>query len=260
MLNNFNNLLKSVIWQDILASKSDDGNEKAAEQDPGWIKSICDSNYFFLRYLKDAAEKCNVIPTKQMENMFVLYGNLDDLMKFLKSFKVDKDYMENPSEFLMYTPVFMFGDQNHGLNVDERFPEIDYMRYGVSNTHDLENRLAQTFDGTWIDLYRGEGPKRVRIGKIKPADLAVELKNAVDLVNPGHGKNDPIWLKVEINCNGMKNTVWDEIADYVDVPDDLEKKLHEKDDYEFDYNQLHVNEKTPFEGGEEAVKMAKREK
>ena len=250
MLKNFNNLMKSILWQDLLNVEPG-----AQPQDPGWLRSICDTNLFFLRYLKDAAMKFNIVPTKQFENRFILMGSLTNMVKFLKAFKVDKDFMENPADFLFYAPTFMFGDQNHYLNADEQFPEIDFMRYGVDNTHDMENALRQTFDGTWIELYQGDGPKRVRIGKATPKDLAAELTKAVKMVNPEYEDSQMLWLKVEVNCQGLKNAIWDEIANYVDTPEGLEKKLHEKDDYEFDYTQLNVKDKTPFEGADEAQKV-----
>lgn len=253
MLTNFNNLLKSALWQEI--QNNDDEEQKT---DPGWLRSICDSNMFFYKYLKEQSEKNNVIPMKQMENMFAFFGNLDDIVKFLRSFKVDKDFMENPEEFLVFAPSFNLGDQNPPMSRDERYAPYTY---DENSEHYIENLFNEKFDGTWIDLYKGEGPTRVRIGKIKPNDLATELKKAVDLLLPGHKKNVPVLLKVEINCRGLVNAVWDELSDYVDIfGGDFEKKLHEKDDYEFDYNQLNTKEKTSFEGAEDSIKMAKKEK
>lgn len=239
MLKNFNNLIKSAVFPAILAQEED----AAAKLE--WAKSIFDTNLFFKRYIEEPAKKAGVAALKQRENSFLVAGQIDAVKAFFKALKVDSNFIEEPSKFLIYSPCYTFGDVNHSLAPDEVFPEIDYQRFNVPHSRSLENQLRATLDGTWIDFYTGNPADLHKATQVKPSDLPKLIDAAVELVNPEADGSTVIYVEFTVNCAGRANEVWDEMASTVYDPEEILKSNKESFDESEDFDYSALNTKDP---------------
>ena len=225
MLKQFDKFIYNYISE---SSENEDDTKKKIE--------VFTTNEFFFRFVKPIAEETGVLVTKQRENTFLVYGALKDVKNFFTKLKVDDTFMEKPSEFTIYSPMFTYGDQVHNLKRDEDYP-IYHDANHPTQTHEIDNLARDVIEGRWYSLIDDESTKKIK--GIKPVDITRYFKEFYPKADKKFNEETTIYVEFQVNCDRRANQVYDEMSEYARNPDEMNDHTNEDPD-DFDYTQLNV--------------------
>lgn len=224
MLNNFNNMIKSYLFQD---AETDDEKSK--------IINAYNTNEFYLRFIQNIAIDNKVNATKQRNNCYLVYGTIRNLINFFNNLKVDKSFMKSPDDFKIYSPIFSFGELHANLKFDQYFPMDNYLKTCVPFTHETENFTGKITEGRWFNF--SDNMQRT-IKNIKPADVKNLLKSMFSKSDKFLDECN-MYIEFQINTDNLSNQLWDEMTEYAKTPEEM-NEIFNDNDIDFDYSQLNV--------------------
>lgn len=228
MNSKLNRFIKSLILE-----YSTDENDKKR------IREMYHTNEFYLKFISTLAEECNVVATKQRENCFLVTGLLKNVEQFFNKLKVDSDFMDNPSDFKIYSPMFSYGETIHNLKYDEDYPV--YEQPGVATqTHQIDNIVRHTVYGKWYNFFDETMNKKIKA--IKPNEITKYFKTMFPKATKKFNENTDIFVEFQVNCENWKNQIFDEMSEYAKTPDEM-NDFHNEDPIDFDYSQLNIKDK-----------------
>lgn len=249
MLNNFNNLIKSILLEQVEEDK-DEEKEK--------IMASYNTNEFYTRVLEPITDGLNVVLTKQRNNTYLVYGPVGDLIKFFNGIKVDKEFMDDPKEFKIYSPIFTYGDYMGKLKLDQFYPITNFEKTGVPFTHELENIDGNVLEGKWYSIFENDVPDGKFIKGVAPSDMEKKVfKKMFPKGDKSFTENFVMYVEFQVNTEGLKNLIWDEMTEYAKDPDEM-NDLHNSDPDDFDYTQLNVKNENDEATVKAALKDIKR--
>lgn len=208
------------------------------------------TNEFFFRFIQPAAAAANVLATKQRENTFLVFGPLKGVKAFFAGLKVSGDYMERPSEFMVYSPQFTYGEHVHNLKRDEDYP-VCRSATTAPHMHEIDNLVRDTIDGRWYPML--DGGRKVK--GIRPAEVARLLRGAYPKASGGFDEGAMVYVEFQVDCDGRANQIYDKMSEYAKSPDEM-NALHSSSPDDFDYTQL--NAKAEDRAAKASLKGIKR--
>lgn len=226
MLKKFDSLIKKILCE----SAGNDDDEKK-------IREAYHTNEFYYRFLDPVAEETHVLVTKNRNNTFLIYGSLKAIEDFFKALKVDETFMENPSEFKIYSPMFSYGENAHYLKMDEDYPTVDKIGE-APYTHAIDNQVRNTVHGRWYSLV-DEDKAGQKIKGVKPSEVSKYFKSIFPKADKNFNNETEIYFEFQVNCEDWKNQIYDEMSEYAKEPDEM-NEYHNEDPDDFDYTQLNV--------------------
>lgn len=183
--------------------------EETEELPSSWFRQITKDTEFLQKYILPLAKKYFVYPEKARMNTFRLTGTFKNVKDFLSNFKVDKEFLEQPKEFFICSPMYSFCDDayTHILNRDEGFPVDTVDPY---STLASQNKFRFANFGRWYELIDDiDTVEQIRVKRCTPAEFAKLLSSKAyeDL----YGINDDIVICIEfqVNCEGYTNQCFD---------------------------------------------------
>lgn len=205
--------------------------ETSSDEEHGLLK--ISSNEFFSKYVKKAAEDKNVIVSIQRENTFLVQGLLNDIEKFFSAFKVDKDFMEKPDDFVVYSPIFTYGEIKHHMKYDEDYP-IGLYGFGPETSHIVDNAARDVVEGRWYSLFE-EGENKVK--SIKPSEITKYLRALFPKWTKEMEDDVLIFVEFTVDVKGYANTIYDKMSEYSNIEnrEDANKREDKDDEEDFDY-------------------------
>lgn len=241
MLSKCDKFIRNILFE---STENEDEKKK--------MKELYHTNSFYLKFIEKLADECHVLATKQRENCFQIFGSLKSVKNFFSKFKVDDTLMDNPADFMIYSPMFSYGETKHNLKRDEDYPDknaIDAAPY----THEIDNSARDTVHGTWFPLMDEKDVSK-KIKAVKPSEISKYFNQFFPKANKDFNENICVYVEFQVNCEGWKNQIFDEMSEYAKTPDEMNEQLNEDDD-DFDYTQLNVKN----ENDESTVKAALKE-
>lgn len=183
--------------------------EQAIQQDlqtvdTMFFRKITDSNQFLKTYMYPLNKDNRLVIGKSMEDVFRVYGKLDDIFNFLQKFRVDQKFLQDPSTFILVAPSIVLSTQaiTHLYNFDQRpLPPTAFDQNNVN----FNSLLPGIIQGRWIDLYfNDQNGFPLRVKRSTPKQLIKHIKNLIQTHNI---QTDNLSIAVEfyINCRGCSS-------------------------------------------------------
>ena len=221
MLKKFDKLYNSIITEQ-------------TEQKQAWIRQVTKDTEFLKKYVLPLAEKCVVYPEKARMNTFRITGEFKAVHDFLDSLKVDKEFLEQPKEFFICSPMYTFCDDmyTHILNRDEGFPVGTVDPY---STLAAQNKFRFAIFGRWYELM-DDG---IRVKRCKPTEFAKLL--AKQEIND----KTIICVEFQVNCEGYTNQCFDMWSTFVPTEKIGEEPKMEKPDIDLTMQQIKEKNNIP---------------
>lgn len=205
----FDDLYRKIILEDSIQEDWDKFQTR-------YIKQIDNDDQFFEEYILPISDKVNT--HKSLENTFRVQGKYTDVIDFLKKFKVDKKFLENPQEFQLIAPMIVLSTNyfEHKNQFNEGFlPNEAFDKYSTMVNNNLTHTIVQ---GRWQNFYQKleEFDYQTRVKTCTPKQLINHIKHLLELNNITDTKDLYLCLQFYINCRGVWNGRLDEHSTITD--------------------------------------------
>jgi hypothetical protein len=209
-LNKFNNLYSKII-SEMTNSRLDDKDINEKNYTTAFISSIHRTDDFYNAYIANNALKSKIFAGKDGENFFILFGYLKNIKDFLKSFKVDNEFIEKPENFEVFGPMYTLDDDKYAELLHTG--DCEYFVPESNNTpclNELSNIMRRIPRGRWYDIKQSikneasgvEIPYKIK--SISPIDLSKTLDEIIT------DRDKAFFVKFGVNCEGLSNINYDQ--------------------------------------------------
>lgn len=194
----FNELYRKIILQE--------AERQNAQYDPlPYRRAISTDTEFYNKYLAPLNEDHKLLISRFQKNTFRVEGQYEDVKKFFNKLKVDKDFLEKPSDFEVVAPQFTLADREytHGMNLDEGFRPIE--AFDKLATMSMNNLTRSIICGRWYDFYEllPNASYTTRVKKCAPKKIAEYLDS---YLKDNNIIKDGLYIVVEffVNCEFLQ--------------------------------------------------------
>ena len=196
----------SELYRKIILEQAERIERENAEYDPlPYRRVVCSDTDFYNKYLAPLNKDKKLLISRFQKNTFRVEGYYEDIKKFFNSFKVDKDFLEKPSDFEVVAPAFTLADREytHGMNLDEGFRPIE--AFDKLATMSMNNLTRSIICGRWYDFYevlpKAQFPTRVK--KCAPKRIGELLDT---YLKDNNIEKDGLYVVVEffVNCEFLQ--------------------------------------------------------
>lgn len=160
---------------------------------------------FYKRYLAPLDPNKKLIISRFQKNTFRVEGNYQDVKAFLNKLKVDKDFLEKPSDFEVVAPAFSLADKayTHIKNLDEGFRPVE--AFDQLATMSYNNLTRSIICGRWYDFFEllPNAKYPTRIKKCAPKKLVEYLE---EFLKTNNIDKERTYIVVEffVNCDFLR--------------------------------------------------------
>lgn len=194
------------LYKKIILEEAERVERQNAQFDPiKFRRAVADDTDFYNRYLLPLNKDGKLLISRFQKNTFRVEGYYDEIVTFFNKLKVDKDFLEKPSDFEVVAPMFTLADKvyTHGMNLDEGFRPIE--AFDKLATMSMNNLTRSIVCGRWYDFYelQKDANFKTRVKRCTPKDLVKFLNDFLDTHNID--KNG-LYIVVEffVNCDFLK--------------------------------------------------------
>lgn len=224
MLKRFNDLYNKLLFEN---------------KEDVWTRKITKDYEFFNEYLYPLIETCNVQIVKPRLNTFRVGGTYENVIKFLKSFKVDNNFWNDEfGEFVVYSPMICFSEQIHLMDRFEGYPQntVDPISLYHQN-----NFFRQVVEGKWYEPNQldelTEFDYKIRAKYTTPKNFIKLIDNLIEEL--GYTKNIIVIIEFQINCECLINQCYDEMTTFKPIlKKDKNNKIIDTADIMNDLNKM----------------------